>query len=120
MNWREVLAEEIRRQERSWDRADQAWRQYSRLPKTPAETAKWDAFAASAPAPNTFSNSLWLILPSPSASILAKSCWACDVRELCSWVSSKADIEPGDMADPLASGGGADGATLASPVGLFG
>lgn len=45
MDWREVLAEEIRRQGRSWERADKAWRQYSVLPKTPAEAEQWRTFA---------------------------------------------------------------------------
>ncbi|RXK54844.1 HAMP domain-containing protein [Oleiharenicola lentus] len=44
MDWREVLAEEIRRQERSWERADKAWREYSVLPKTPVEAEQWQAF----------------------------------------------------------------------------
>ncbi len=47
LTWREVLAEEIRRQERSWERADKAWAQYAVLPKTPVEAEKWQAFAAS-------------------------------------------------------------------------
>lgn len=47
LTWREVLAEEVRRQEHSWNRADQAWQQYAGLPKTPAEAEKWQAFTAS-------------------------------------------------------------------------
>ncbi|HWA24826.1 MAG TPA: ATP-binding protein [Lacunisphaera sp.] len=47
MDWRAVLSEELHRQERSWSRAEEGWRHYAGLPKTPAEAEKWQAFSTS-------------------------------------------------------------------------
>jgi signal transduction histidine kinase/HAMP domain-containing protein len=44
-DWASILTEELRRQERAWERADQNWRTYEALPKTAQEDAAWRDFA---------------------------------------------------------------------------
>ncbi|MEN9403562.1 MAG: hypothetical protein RL091_2265, partial [Verrucomicrobiota bacterium] len=45
-NWGEILTEELRRQQNSWQRAQKGWEEYAALPKTPAEAALWRAASA--------------------------------------------------------------------------
>ncbi len=43
-DWNRTLAEELKRQQHSWQRAEKGLFAYKALPKTPAETEQWTAF----------------------------------------------------------------------------